>query len=113
VGFPDEGFYVRQFLRSGALQNAFNVLVRQQKPTTEILNMRLREFGVRVFVAPVKKVNLKLSTSVGHLETFDVRFAWGFLLQHDLEIEELKRLRVAKIAANRERLGSAVIAPPR
>jgi hypothetical protein len=113
VSFLDEGFNVRQFLRSGALQNAFNVLVRQQKPATKILNVRLGEFGVRLFIAPVKKVNLKLSTKVGHLETFDVRFAWLFLLRRDLEIEELKRLRVANITANGERSGSAVITPPR
>lgn len=72
VSFLQKCFNVRQFVTTGTLQNALDMLVRQQEPATKIFDMCLREFGDRLLVAPVIQIDLKSLANFGHLEPFNL-----------------------------------------
>ena len=111
VGFFQKCFNIWQFMTTSTLQNALNMLVRQQEPTTKVFDMCLRKFGNRFLITPVEKVDLKLLANFCHLEPFNLWFSWLLFLWRNLEIEVLKCFWIAKVTANREGFRAATGTP--
>ena len=70
--FLQKSFNVRQLVTAGALQNSLNMLVREQQPSAEVGDMCVWEFGDRLLIAPVIKIQLKLPANFIHLEPFNL-----------------------------------------
>ena len=111
VSFLQKCFDVRQFVATGTLQNALNMLIRQQEPATKVFDVCLREFDDCFLIAPIKQIDLKLLANFCHLELFNLRFAWLLFPWRNLEVEVLKRFRITEVATNREGFWAAAGTP--